>query len=230
MSRALVVVFLAGVAGCKPGAKAPPAPPPAEVGVVSVAPRTLPLTYEFVGEVQPTRRVEVRARTDGIIEARPFTEGAFVKPGDVLYRLERVRSDAAYRSAVARLSNARRTLARLEPLLIRNAVAQQDVDNARTEAESAQADLDEASKNRSDAVVRAERLAARILRLARRRRGLGADAPRRFDHGRARRPSVAAAGPAAEAAHRRLQRPWLAGRAAGHHAGGPRPHRRARES
>jgi membrane fusion protein (multidrug efflux system) len=159
MRSVLAVALLgaiAGIAGCKNGGGAPPAPPPAEVSVVSLAPTRLPLTYEFVGEVQPTRRVEVRARVDGVIEARPFTEGAFVKPGDVLYRLERVRYDAVYRSAAARLANAQRTLARLEPLLTRNAVAQQDVDNARTEAELAQAELDEAAKNRSDAVVRAE--------------------------------------------------------------------------
>jgi membrane fusion protein (multidrug efflux system) len=163
MRSALAVVLLASVGACHKEAKAPPAPPPAEVSVVSVTPRTLPLSYEFVGEVQPTRRVEVRARVDGIIESRPFTEGSFVKPGDVLYRLERVRYDAAYRSAAARLANAKRALARLEPLLQRNAVAQQDVDNARTEVESAQAAFDDAQKNRADAVVRAE-IAGRVGR------------------------------------------------------------------
>lgn len=163
MRSVLAVVLLASVGACHKEAKAPPAPPPAEVSVVSVTPRTLPLSYEFVGEVQPTRRVEVRARVDGIIESRPFTEGSFVKPGDVLYRLERVRYDAAYRSAAARLANAKRALARLEPLLQRNAVAQQDVDNARTEVESAQAAYDDAQKNRADAVVRAE-IAGRVGR------------------------------------------------------------------
>jgi membrane fusion protein, multidrug efflux system len=156
MRSVLGVVLLAVLAGCHKDAGTPPAPPPAEVNVVSVTPRTLPLSYEFVGEVQPTRRVEVRARVDGIIESRPFTEGSLVKQGDVLYRLERVRYDAAYRSAAARLANAKRTLARLDPLLARNAVAQQDVDNARTEVESAQAAFDDARKNREDAVVRAE--------------------------------------------------------------------------
>ena len=156
MRTALAILLAAAVAGCHRGADAPPPPPPPEVSVVALAPRTLPLSYEFVGEVQPIRRVEVRARVDGIIESRPFTEGAFVKAGDVLYRLERIRSDAAYRSAAAQLANAQRTLARLEPLLAKNAVAQQDVDNARTNVESAQAALDEATKNRSDAVVRAE--------------------------------------------------------------------------
>ena len=156
MTPKKLAVLLAMTAAC--GRSAPPAqaPPPPEVAVVELRPETLPLTYEFVGEVQPIRRVEVRARIDGIIQSRPFTEGALVKAGDVLYRIERVRYDAAYRSAAARLANARRTLARLEPLLERNAVAQQDVDNARTEVEAAQGAFDEARKDREDAVVRAE--------------------------------------------------------------------------
>ncbi|HET7241491.1 MAG TPA: efflux RND transporter periplasmic adaptor subunit [Gemmatimonadales bacterium] len=154
----IVAVLLTplAAAGCHDSAATPSAPPPPEVGVVTVAPRPMPLSYEFVGEVQPIKRVEVRARVDGVIESRPFTEGAFVKAGDVLYRLERIRSDAAYRNASAQLANAQRTLERLEPLAERQAVAQQEVDDARTQAESAQAALDEARKDRADAVVRAE--------------------------------------------------------------------------
>jgi membrane fusion protein (multidrug efflux system) len=135
---------------------APPAPPPPEVAVVQVQAARVPTTFEFTGEVQPYRRVEVRARVDGVIEARPFTEGATVKPGQVLYRIDPVRPAAAYRSAQARHKNAQRTLARLEPLLAQNAVAQQDVDNARAELEQSAADLAEAQKNLDDAVVRAE--------------------------------------------------------------------------
>ncbi|HEU4526003.1 MAG TPA: efflux RND transporter periplasmic adaptor subunit [Gemmatimonadales bacterium] len=155
--RRLTIAMLAILAAaCNNSNASPPAPPPPEVGVVPVEPRTLPLGYEFVGEVQPIKRVEVRARVDGVIEERPFTEGALVKRGQVLYRLERVRYEAAYRSAAARLNNARRLVERLEPLLARRAVAQQDVDNARTELEAAQGAYDEARKDRDDAVVRAE--------------------------------------------------------------------------
>jgi membrane fusion protein (multidrug efflux system) len=106
--------------------------------------------------VQPYRRVEVRARVDGVIEARPFTEGSVVKPGQMLYRLDRVKPEAAYQSALARAQNAKRTLERLQPLVKENAVAQQDVDNAQAEMESAQGDLAQAKKNLDDVIVRAE--------------------------------------------------------------------------
>jgi membrane fusion protein (multidrug efflux system) len=143
------------LAGCQ--SKAPPkAPPPPEVAVVTVKPEEVPETYEFSAEVVPYRRVEVRSRIEGIIEARVFTEGATVRRGQVLYRLERVRPEAAYRSALARRNNAKRTLDRLEPLLADRAIAQQDVDNARAEFESAEGALEDAKKDLDDSVIRAE--------------------------------------------------------------------------
>jgi membrane fusion protein, multidrug efflux system len=157
---AVTAALLAGA--CKQSAP-PPAPPAPEVAVVRVEPRRVPTTFEFTGEVQPYRRVEVRARTDGVIVARPFTEGSTVKPGQVLYRVDPVRPEAGYRSAQARYQNAKRTLARLQPLLSQNAVAQQDVDNAHAELEEAEADLAEAKKNLDEAVVRAE-IAGRVGR------------------------------------------------------------------
>jgi membrane fusion protein (multidrug efflux system) len=157
---ALILLPIAALAaaGCErsAAAKAPFAPPPAQVGVVTVAPMKIPEQFEFTGQVEPYRRVEVRSRVEGIIVDRPFTEGSLVKKGQVLYKLDQVKYDAAYRSALARLDNAKRTLARLEPLLPKHAVAQQDVDNARSEVELAQAALDAAKKDLDDTVIRAE--------------------------------------------------------------------------
>jgi len=71
------------LSGCK-GSAPPAAPPPAEVAVVKVTPGPVPESFEFSGEVHADRRVEVRARVDGVIVSRPCTEGALVKPGQVL--------------------------------------------------------------------------------------------------------------------------------------------------
>jgi membrane fusion protein (multidrug efflux system) len=151
----VAAVALTMVGACKKSAP-PKAPPPPEVSVAEVAPHRVPTTYEFTGEVWPYRRVEVRSRIDGVIEERPFTEGSIVKPGQVLYRIDRVRPEAAYRSALARQQNAKRTLDRLQPLFRQNAVAQQDVDNAQAELETAEGALAEAKKNLDDTVIRAE--------------------------------------------------------------------------
>jgi membrane fusion protein (multidrug efflux system) len=153
---ALALAVLAGITACKKAPAAAFVPPPAQVGVIAVAATTIPESYEFVGQVSPFRRVEVRSRVEGIVTERPFVEGSVVSTGQVLYRLELVRYDAAYRSALARLDNAKRTVARLEPLVPKHAVAQQDVDNARSELESAQAAADAAKNDLDDTVIRAE--------------------------------------------------------------------------
>jgi membrane fusion protein (multidrug efflux system) len=163
-ARALASTFvgLLVVAGCSKASgtgvqqQGQAAPPPAQVGIVTVSPATIAEPYELGAQVQPYRRVEVRARVEGIIVERPFTEGAVVSRGQILYKLDPTRYDAAYRSAAARLENAKRTVARLDPLIPKHAVAQQDVDNARFEVESAQASADAAKKDLDDCVIRAE--------------------------------------------------------------------------
>ena len=150
------LALLLATTACENAPAKPFVPPPAQVGVITVAPTTIAEAFEFVGQVSPYRRVEVRSRVDGIITDRPFVEGRFVEKGQVLYKLDIVRYEAAYRSAVARLDNAKRTVARLEPLIPKHAVAQQDVDNARSALETAQAAVDAAKKDLDDTVIRAE--------------------------------------------------------------------------
>ena len=152
---ALAAGILSLLAGCRGASGGRGGFPPAEVSTVTVAPQSVAETFEFPGEVEPFRRVEVRARVEGVIEARPFTEGAMVKPGELLYRLDKVRYEAAYRAAQARFQNARQTLDRLEPLVAQRAVAQQDVDNARSELTAAQSALDQTKKDYDDTDVRA---------------------------------------------------------------------------
>ena len=130
--------------------------PPPQVTVVTVRPERVSESFEFPGEVEPFRRVDVRSRVEGIITAREFEEGAIVAPGQLLYRLDRVKYDAAYRSAFARSQNAKQNFDRMEPLLARHAVAEQEVDGARAEVAASQAAVDQAKKDLDDTEIRAE--------------------------------------------------------------------------
>src|SRR6185436_18066481 len=62
--------------------------PPPEVSVITVEPKTLPVSFEYVGQAAGSREVEVRARVPGILLKRNFTEGAPVKQGQSLYTID----------------------------------------------------------------------------------------------------------------------------------------------
>jgi membrane fusion protein (multidrug efflux system) len=147
----LVIGFAVLLAGCgeKPQqAPAASAPPPPEVGVVTVELGPVPLTTELPGRLEASRVAQVRARVAGIIEKRLFEEGSDVKAGQPLFQI----ADAPYK---ARLESARATLARAQanenqaatlvrryrPLLEANAVSRQDYDNAVAALKLAQADV-----------------------------------------------------------------------------------------
>ncbi|MDX2208017.1 MAG: efflux RND transporter periplasmic adaptor subunit [Gemmatimonadales bacterium] len=155
-SAGVLLAALLAVTGCGGEPPSQEAPPPAEVGVETAVATTVAEIHEFVGTVQPFRRVEVRSAVAGIITARPFREGAEVRSGEVLYEIDRTIYQAAAASAAARLANAERLVKRLTPLVAEKAVAQRDLDDAETELLRARADHDRAAKDLSDAAVRAE--------------------------------------------------------------------------
>jgi len=135
--------------GCGGGA-APTAaaPQPAEVGVVTVAPVSVPLTTELPGRVEAARVAEVRARAPGIVLERSFREGSDVAKGDVLYRIDPAPMRAALASAEATLARAEATLLqakqradRYAPLVASRAISQQDYDDATATRASAEADV-----------------------------------------------------------------------------------------
>ena len=86
--RSAVLMALAALAACGPKAgegggpggpgAAGGAPPPAEVGVVTVATRAVGLATELPGRLEASRVAQVRARAAGILQKRLFTEGSDV--------------------------------------------------------------------------------------------------------------------------------------------------------
>jgi membrane fusion protein (multidrug efflux system) len=71
--------------------------PPPEVNVITVQPKNLGLSYEYVGQTAGSRETEVRARISGILEKRLYEEGSRVKAGTPLFQIDQ----GAYRTQLA---------------------------------------------------------------------------------------------------------------------------------
>ena len=102
MTHALLsLCLLALLPGCKP-AEVPMMPPPA-VGLQVSAPEAVPQVTEVTAQAEGTREVEVRARVTGILLAQSYQEGAAVKAGDLLFKIDPAPYDVALALAKAQL-------------------------------------------------------------------------------------------------------------------------------
>lgn len=138
----LIAVVLGG---CSP-AMEPPMNPTAEVGVITVQPQAQQLTSELPGRTKAWLTAEIRPQVGGLIKERLFTEGAEVKAGDVLYRIDPAPYQAAYdqmraatAEAKATLDSARLKAKRYTALAKIDAVSQQDNEDVQASLQSAEA-------------------------------------------------------------------------------------------
>ena len=129
---ALLLAALPGLALAQGGPPGPPA-----VGTSVVQPQAITETDEFVGRIQATNRVALVARVTGFLTKQLFTEGAEVKPGELLYQIEKPPYEADVQAktasvaqAKAQLTNASITLDRAQTLLSTPAGQRSTVDDA----------------------------------------------------------------------------------------------------
>jgi membrane fusion protein (multidrug efflux system) len=154
LSRALPATLLLALAlaACsdKPPAGGPPGAgmPPAEVGVVTVAPGDVGLVTELPGRLEASRVAQVRARAAGIVLQRLFREGSDVRAGQPLFKIDPASYAATYSSAQAGLAKAQANAAqatmlaeRYKPLVEANAISKQDYANAVAAQKTAEADV-----------------------------------------------------------------------------------------
>lgn len=143
----IMVPLLSLLAACGPkgssgaNAAAGGGMPPAEVDVVTVAKGSVLLTQDLPGRLEAYRTAQVRARVEGIIEKRLFTEGSDVRAGDTLFRIDRRNYQAAHDAAQADVDVARLTVERYKPLLAAHVVSQQDYDLVAAKLKQAEATL-----------------------------------------------------------------------------------------
>jgi membrane fusion protein (multidrug efflux system) len=144
----LLSCVLATLSGCKQDAGSAPAPPVAQVEVITVTTQTIPDEPEFIGQAEASRPVEIRSQVTGLLKAVLYPEGRDVKKGDRLYQIDPVPFQAAAASAKAKIAQAeaklvqaKQDLERVKPLLAEQAVSQKDVDDAVAQELSAKAAL-----------------------------------------------------------------------------------------
>ncbi|MBV8605216.1 MAG: efflux RND transporter periplasmic adaptor subunit [Pelomonas sp.] len=149
---ALVGAGLLAACGAKEGGAAGGPPgggmPPPMVGVVTTALQPVTLQTELPGRVEAVRVAEVRARVNGVVLKRLFTEGSEVKAGQALFQIDPAPYQAALDSALAQLAKAQANLAqaaaqaeRDKPLAAAKAISDQDYLLAVAAAKQAEADV-----------------------------------------------------------------------------------------
>ncbi|WP_321804174.1 efflux RND transporter periplasmic adaptor subunit [Burkholderia sp. BCC1993] len=150
--------LLLALSGCHDGKGETSAHPLPEVGVTTVAPRTIRLADEFNGRVEAVDAVELRPRVSGYLQRIAYKEGDLVARGAVLfeidprpYRIALDRANAQQQRARAAASLADVQLKRVRTLIDAHATSQEELDNARATAEQARADLQAADAAVADA-------------------------------------------------------------------------------
>ncbi len=127
------------------------APPPPEVSVVVAQPSAIDNIAEVSGRVQAVRTAQVRARVDGIIQRRLYSEGSDVKAGQKLFAIDPREHTANANAAQAALVRAEATAAnavqdieRYKGLIKEHVISQQAYDTAAANLRTAEADVAQA--------------------------------------------------------------------------------------
>jgi membrane fusion protein (multidrug efflux system) len=148
LGLAALLLAACGAKEGAPGGGAPPQMPPPQVGVVTVQPRSVALRTELPGRVEALRVAQVRARVNGVVLKRLFSEGSDVKVGQPLFQIDSAPYQAALDAAQAAVAKAQANRAmatelatRYKPLAEAKAISAQEYVNAESARRQAEADV-----------------------------------------------------------------------------------------
>lgn len=153
----IVLSLLGLLAGCKGDdvekGKTAKASEPLAVTVQARLPvvADVPLSGEFVGRTSAKENVEIRARVEGYLKERLFTEGSLVKKGDLLFVIEPRQYEENLKKAKAvlarqqaLLAKAQTDLQRFETLYKQRAISRDEYDTRVTSQRELSANVDSA--------------------------------------------------------------------------------------
>jgi RND family efflux transporter MFP subunit len=152
-SLILLPVLAAALAGCKPENKFQP-PPPAEISVAPPLQQQVQPYEVLTGNTAAFNTVDLVARVEGFLSSINYTDGGFVKKGDLLFLIEQTmykakvkEAEASLDGAKAQLLNAEAEFTRQETLLRQNVTAQNTYDQAKAKRDSARANVESQEGN-----------------------------------------------------------------------------------
>ena len=160
----IVITFVIGavLAACgnndqeAPGNIAPQMAMP--VSVISVDPKSVPISAEAVAQTEGAKEVEIRPRVGGILLKRLYEEGTAVEAGQPMFLIDPIpyqnalaQAKAQLTEQKARIEQTRREENRLQELLSTKSISQREYDNAASENAITNAALQQAEVRVRDA-------------------------------------------------------------------------------
>ena len=150
MFGALALPLIIFAAACSKQNQTPPPRPPAEVSVLTVEVKDVPIAAEYVAQTQSSQAVNIQARVSGFLDKRVYTEGSVVKAGQVLFQMDQKpfqaqldAAKAAMQRNQAALGVAKANLDRTKPLTEAEALSQKDLDDAQGQYDQAAAAVEQ---------------------------------------------------------------------------------------
>jgi membrane fusion protein (multidrug efflux system) len=155
-------MMTAGI-GCKQEASSTSSQPAPEVAVVEVVQKDVPVYSEWVGTTEGLVNAKIRAQVSGYLVKQSYTEGSFVKKGELLFELDSSKFKAALDQAQGDLAKAQALLLKTKldverdtPLAKQGAISRKELDDsiqayaaAKGSVAAAQAAVEQAKLNLS---------------------------------------------------------------------------------
>jgi membrane fusion protein (multidrug efflux system) len=133
---ALVSLCAVALVHCK-GETASAPPPSVQVEVANVIQKDVPIQMEWVGTTDGSNNALIRAQVGGYLMKRPYTEGSFVRKGDLLFELDPSKFRTALDQAMGDLAKAqaqftktKQDVERDTPLAKEGAISQKELDDS----------------------------------------------------------------------------------------------------
>ena len=107
LDAALFLVILAwlGTTGCSNQTSGAAAPPP-EVEVVAVEQRDVPIYSEWIGTLDGFVNADIKAQVSGYLLEQSYSEGSFVKKGQLLFSINAPQYEQEVKNALAAINSA----------------------------------------------------------------------------------------------------------------------------